>query len=120
MRFDPVTERFAEFKSVTPRNAKGGSSASYGMASDPEGNLWWTQISFDLLSRSDGKTGKSVEFRLPPLKEQMDIVTAADQKFYDDFAIPADSFAKAVAFAMSKPDDVDINEILFRPTRQEF
>jgi NADP-dependent 3-hydroxy acid dehydrogenase YdfG len=24
-----------------------------------------------------------------------------------------------VAFAMSQPDDVDVNEILFRPTRQE-
>ena len=41
------------------------------------------------------------------------------RKFYADFAIPADSFARAVAFAMSQPDDVDINEILFRPTRQE-
>ena len=41
------------------------------------------------------------------------------RKFYAEVAIPADSFARAVAFAMSQPDDVDINEILFRPTRQE-
>jgi NADP-dependent 3-hydroxy acid dehydrogenase YdfG len=41
------------------------------------------------------------------------------QKFYADVAIPPDSFARAVAYAMSQPDDVDINEILFRPTRQE-
>ena len=41
------------------------------------------------------------------------------RKFYQDFAIPADSFARAVVFAMSQPEDVDINEILFRPTRQE-
>lgn len=41
------------------------------------------------------------------------------QKFYEGFAIPADSFARAVAFAMSQPDDVDVNEILFRPTHQE-
>jgi NADP-dependent 3-hydroxy acid dehydrogenase YdfG len=41
------------------------------------------------------------------------------QKFYEGFAIPADSFARAVLFAMSQPDDVDVNEILFRPTRQE-
>ena len=40
-------------------------------------------------------------------------------KFYEEFAIPADSFARAVAFAMSQPDEVDVNEILFRPTRQE-
>jgi NADP-dependent 3-hydroxy acid dehydrogenase YdfG len=36
-----------------------------------------------------------------------------------EIAIPADSFARAVAFAMSQPEDVDVNEILFRPTRQE-
>ena len=51
-------------------------------------------------------------------------ITEADlsesfHKFYEEFAIPADSFARAVAFAISQPDDVDINEILFRPTRQE-
>jgi NADP-dependent 3-hydroxy acid dehydrogenase YdfG len=39
--------------------------------------------------------------------------------FYAGIAIPADSFARAVAFAMSQPEDVAVNEILFRPTRQE-
>jgi len=38
---------------------------------------------------------------------------------YAESAIPAESFARAVAFAISQPEDVDINEILFRPTRQE-
>ena len=41
------------------------------------------------------------------------------RKFYEAFAIPADGFARAVAFAMGQPEDVDVNEILFRPTRQE-
>ena len=50
-------------------------------------------------------------------------VTEADiaenvKKLYE-MAIPADSFAQAVAFAMSQPEEVDVNEILFRPTRQE-
>ncbi len=40
-------------------------------------------------------------------------------KFYEEVAIPADSFARTVVFAMSQPDDVDVNEILFRPTSQE-
>ncbi len=40
-------------------------------------------------------------------------------RFYEANAIPADSFARTVAFAISQPEDVDINEILFRPTRQE-
>lgn len=38
--------------------------------------------------------------------------------FYHANAIPADSFARAVAFAIEQPEDIDINEILFRPTRQ--
>jgi NADP-dependent 3-hydroxy acid dehydrogenase YdfG len=40
-------------------------------------------------------------------------------KFYETFAIPAESFAQAVAFAVSQPEEVDVNEILFRPARQE-
>jgi len=39
-------------------------------------------------------------------------------EFYNAHAIGADSFARCVLFAMSQPDDVDINEILFRPTVQ--
>ncbi|MGO9739952.1 MAG: SDR family oxidoreductase [Xanthobacteraceae bacterium] len=39
--------------------------------------------------------------------------------FYEANAIPADTFARMVEFAMTQPEDVDVNEILFRPTRQE-
>jgi len=41
------------------------------------------------------------------------------RKFYADAAIPADAFARTVAFAIGQPEDVDINEVVFRPTRQE-
>lgn len=41
------------------------------------------------------------------------------RQFVGEVAIPADSFARTVAFVISQPEDVDINEILFRPTRQE-
>jgi NADP-dependent 3-hydroxy acid dehydrogenase YdfG len=47
-------------------------------------------------------------------------VGARIRGFYAQVAIPADSFARAVAFAIGQPDEVDINEILFRPTRQEY
>ena len=46
-----------------------------------------------------------------------DIATAVRQIY--EMAISPDAFARVVAFAMAQPDDVDINEILFRPTRQE-
>ncbi|MGC4252093.1 MAG: SDR family oxidoreductase [Sphingobium sp.] len=35
-------------------------------------------------------------------------------------ALPADSFARMVEFAICQPADVDINEILFRPASQEY
>ena len=37
-----------------------------------------------------------------------------------DWAIPASSFASMVLFAMSQPENVDVNEILFRPTVQDY
>jgi len=46
-------------------------------------------------------------------------VAAGIKEFYQQYAIPAESFARAVAFAISQPDEVDVNEILFRPTKQE-
>ncbi|PWK76965.1 SDR family oxidoreductase [Aminobacter sp. AP02] len=57
--------------------------------------------------------------------ELPDSVTEPDvaeviRALYDNIAISADSFASMVAFVMSQPDDVDVNEILFRPTRQEY
>jgi NADP-dependent 3-hydroxy acid dehydrogenase YdfG len=48
------------------------------------------------------------------------VVAKGMRQFYEANAIPADSFARTVAFAISQPEDVDINEILFRPTRQEY
>ena len=41
------------------------------------------------------------------------IVAEAVTKIYEA-ALPAESLAKIVAFAISQPDDVDVNEIVFR------
>ena len=47
-------------------------------------------------------------------------IAAATRARTAPIAVPADSFARAVAFAISQPADLDINEILFRPTNQEW
>jgi len=60
----------------------------------------------------------AVATELPSSITEQD-VSESIHRYYEQFAIPADSFARAVAFAMSQPEDVDVNEILFRPTRQE-
>lgn len=49
-----------------------------------------------------------------------DPVIAEGMRATYENAIPASSFARTVAFAISQPDDVDINEILFRPTVQAY
>jgi NADP-dependent 3-hydroxy acid dehydrogenase YdfG len=60
----------------------------------------------------------AVATELPGSATEPDVAEGLRQ-FYEELAIPADSFAPIVAFAMSQPEDVDVNEILFRPTRQE-
>ncbi|MCA9167942.1 MAG: SDR family oxidoreductase [Planctomycetales bacterium] len=40
-------------------------------------------------------------------------------EYYAQVAVPPESFARAVAFAIEQPDEIDINEILYRPTKQE-
>src|ERR1700712_2614689 len=47
-----------------------------------------------------------------------DIADAMHKRY--EGAVSAESFARTVAFAISQPEDVDINEILFRPTSQEY
>ncbi len=61
----------------------------------------------------------AVETELPNTITDPDTAARLNQ-FYKDTAISPDSFARTVAFAISQPDDMDVNEILFRPTRQEF
>ena len=40
------------------------------------------------------------------------------REFVDTIAIPAESFARMIAFAISQPKEVDVSEIIFRPTSQ--
>ncbi|NLH83322.1 MAG: SDR family oxidoreductase [Phyllobacteriaceae bacterium] len=61
----------------------------------------------------------AVATELPASVTEPDVAEAVRAR-YDKWAIPADSFAAMVAFAMSQPEEVDVNEILFRPTRQDY
>jgi NADP-dependent 3-hydroxy acid dehydrogenase YdfG len=56
--------------------------------------------------------------------ELVDRITGSDirenvRKLTDEMALPAETFARMISFVLSQPEDVDVNEILFRPTRQE-
>ncbi|MDZ8262244.1 SDR family oxidoreductase [Nostoc sp. ChiQUE01b] len=45
--------------------------------------------------------------------------TAAGINQLYEIAIDADAIARAIAYAIEQPGDVDVNEIIIRPTRQE-
>jgi NADP-dependent 3-hydroxy acid dehydrogenase YdfG len=59
----------------------------------------------------------AVATELPNSVTEPDIAERVRKAY--EIAIPAESFARAAAFAISQPEDVDVNEILFRPTAQE-
>lgn len=46
-------------------------------------------------------------------------VQQANQDYVGEVGVPAETLARMVAFAINEPEDVGINEILFRPTAQE-
>jgi NADP-dependent 3-hydroxy acid dehydrogenase YdfG len=60
----------------------------------------------------------AVATELPASVTEPDVAEGVNA-LYESVAVPADSFANMVAFAMSQPEDVDVNEILYRPTAQE-
>ncbi|MDX8532772.1 SDR family oxidoreductase [Mesorhizobium sp. VK25A] len=60
----------------------------------------------------------AVDTELPNSITESD-VSQGIHDFYAKFAIPADSFGSMVAFAIAQPEEVDVNEILYRPTAQE-
>jgi len=65
LQFDPVTEKFTDFKSVTPFKNSKGTNSTYGAAGDRDGNGWWAQMAFDTIGRADMATGKVTEVTLP-------------------------------------------------------
>ena len=46
-------------------------------------------------------------------------VQQANREYVGQVGVPADSFARVVVFAISQPEELDVNEVLFRPTSQE-
>ena len=86
VQFDPVTEKFTDFKSkLAFKNAK-GTNSTYGAAGDRDGNGWWAQMAFDTVGKADMATGMTSEVALPSLKDEMERVPAAAKAFYDSFS----------------------------------
>jgi virginiamycin B lyase len=87
LRFDPETEKFSEFKSVTYKTDN-GTGVTYGLAADRDGNGWWAEMTLDIIGKGDPVSGKASEIRLPPVKAEVDRASAADKAFYASYAPP--------------------------------
>jgi streptogramin lyase len=87
LRFDPATETFTEFKSLTYKTAN-GTGVTYGAAGDRDGNGWWAEMTLDIIGKGDAASGKAQEVRLAPVKEEMDRVTTDARKVYDTYNQP--------------------------------
>lgn len=83
VRFDPVTETFTAYRSVTSKSPK-GTVATYGAAGDRDGNGWWAQMAIDTIGHANVKTGEVSEITLAPLKAEMERF-ADDRAFYESF-----------------------------------
>ncbi|MDB5650158.1 MAG: virginiamycin hydrolase Vgb, partial [Hyphomicrobiales bacterium] len=87
LRFDPATEKFTEFKSVTYKTPQGVGTV-YGVAADRQGNGWWVDMKFDRIEKGDVKTGQTTELQLPPVQAEKDRLTPEDQKIYASYVVP--------------------------------
>jgi streptogramin lyase len=81
VRFDPVTEKFTEFKSRLPAANPKGSGQTYGAAGDRDGNGWWAQMAMDTVYRGEVATGKATEIKMPDVKVAR--MSAEDRAFYE-------------------------------------
>ena len=81
VRFDPVAEKFTEFKSTIPERNPKGSGATYGAAGDRDGNGWWAQMAMDTVYKGDVATGKAIEIKMPDVR--IDRLFGEDRAFYE-------------------------------------
>jgi streptogramin lyase len=85
--FDPQTETFTEFKSVTAKTPN-GNGVTYGAAGDRDGNGWWAEMIIDIVNKGDVTTGKSIELKLPRVVIDKDMIGEEARKFYEAFNAP--------------------------------
>ncbi|VEI67361.1 SDR family oxidoreductase [Serratia rubidaea] len=95
------------------------------------GGVVYSATKFAVRALSEGvryESGKNIRTTIisPGVVESELILGSSDaesKKFLNEFykqAIPAESVANAVSYAIEQPEDVDINEIVIRPTCEDF
>jgi streptogramin lyase len=87
LRFDPVAEKFTEFKSMTYKTVN-GVGVTYGTASDRDGNGYWAEMALDTIGVGNGQDAKVSEIKLAPVKAQEDLLRDDEKAYYATYAQP--------------------------------
>jgi streptogramin lyase len=87
LRFDPVAEKFTEYKSKTYKTPN-GTGVTYGTAADRDGNGYWAEMTLDTIGVGNGGNDQVSEITLAPDKAQAELLTADEQKFYQTYNQP--------------------------------
>ncbi len=87
LMFDPVAEKFSEFKSPTFKTPN-GNGVTYGTAADRDGKGWWAEMALDIIGSGNPETGKSSELKLLPIKSELDLLSPEARAFYDKAVAP--------------------------------
>ncbi|HLH95982.1 MAG TPA: carboxypeptidase regulatory-like domain-containing protein [Xanthobacteraceae bacterium] len=85
LRFDPATETFTEYKSLTYKTPN-GTGTTYGAAGDRDGNGWWAEMTLDTIGHGDAQTGKTSELKLPRVAMDKDLISDAQRAFYEKYS----------------------------------
>ena len=87
LRFDPVAEKFTEFKSITYKTVN-GVGITYGTAADRDGNGYWAEMILDTIGVGDGRSGSVSEIKLAPVEAQQALLTPDERQYYATYNQP--------------------------------
>src|SRR5258708_9276092 len=88
LRFDPATETFTEYKSITYKTPN-GTGTTYGAAGDREGNGRCAEMTLDIIGHAHAKTGQASELKLPRGVMEEALISDEQPALYEKYASAA-------------------------------
>ena len=84
VRYDPETREVRQYQNPTQKS-KRGSTGTYGMAGDRDGNGWLSVFGIDIMTKHEYATGKSYDIQLPPspYAPADDLFVGDDRRIFD-------------------------------------
>ena len=84
VRYDPKTREMTRYQNPIQKS-KLGSTGTYGMAGDRDGNGWLSLYGLDIMTKHEYATGRSYDIQLPPspYAPAADLFVGDDRRIFD-------------------------------------